>query len=393
MKPKLLHVCTVPITLKLFMRGQIAYVKNRDFDVSAVSAPGPELEEVAERDNITVYGVPIARGPAPVRDVVSLLRLMWLFLKLRPTIVHSSTSKAGPIAMLAAYLAGVPIRIYTLRGIMTDRRTGFMKTVLTILERTGCYCAHRVISVSASVSKVVVSRGLCRADKIKLLGHGSSNGVDSQARFNPGTVGKERVAELRRSLKISDDSRIVGFIGRLVSGKGIADLASAWKIIRNEQEKAVLLIIGHSEEQAPVPAHIMDEFKSDPRVVMTDFVTNEELPSYYKLIDVIAFPTESEGFPNVPLEAAAMEVPVVATSVTGCVDAVIDGVTGTLVRQGDTAHLADAALRYLRDSELSRIHGCAARERVLRDFQPELIWRSLYEEYILLLLEKGVIGR
>jgi glycosyltransferase involved in cell wall biosynthesis len=388
--PKLIHVCTVPITLKLFMRGQIAYVKSRGFQIAAVASPGPDLAEVAERDGIDVYPVPFARKPSPVRDVLSLLRLARLFLSVKPTIVHSSTSKAGPLSMLAAYLTRVPIRIYTLRGVMTDRRTGPMKNVLKALEWLACRCAHRVLSVSPSVSEVAVSAGFCPAHKIKVLGRGSSNGVDAENRFNPSKVGEARVKELRKKLKVPDGAHVVGFIGRLVSGKGIADLASAWRIIKHERQDAVLLIIGHSEEQAPVPADIMDGFKADPRVVMTDFVRNEDLPIYYGFIDVIAFPTESEGFPNVPLEAAAMEVPVAATQVTGCVDAVLDDVTGTLVPPSNADQLAGAVLRYLGDSELSRRHGRAARERVLRDFRPELIWRCLYEEYLELLYEKGI---
>ncbi len=385
-----MHVCTVPITLKLFMRGQIGYVKSRGFEIAAVASPGPELEEVAERDAIDVYPVPFARKPSPVRDALSLLRLIRLFLTVKPTIVHSSTSKAGPLSMMAAYLTRVPIRIYTLRGVMTDRRTGLMKTVLKVLEWLACQCAHRVFSVSPSVSKVAVSAGFCPADKIKVLGRGSSNGVDADNRFNPALVIEARAKELRKKLSVPNDAKVVGFVGRLVAGKGIADLASAWRIVKHARQDAVLIIIGHSEEQAPVPADIMDGFKADPRVVMTGFVRNEDLPLYYSIIDVIAFPTESEGFPNVPLEAAAMEVPVVATQVTGCVDAILDDVTGTLVPAGDADKLADAVLRYLGDSELSRRHGRAARERVLRDFRPELIWSCLYDEYLRLLHEKGM---
>ncbi len=120
--------------------------------------------------------------------------------------------------------------------------------------------------------------------------------MDAENRFNPSLVSEERAKELRKRLSVSDDDKIVGFIGRLVAGKGIADLASAWQIIKRARADAVLLIIGHSEEQAPVPADIMYGFKADPRVVMTIFVRKRDLPVYYRIIDVIAFPTESEAF-------------------------------------------------------------------------------------------------
>jgi glycosyltransferase involved in cell wall biosynthesis len=372
------------------MAGQIGYVKNRGFEVAAAASPDPELDEVAQRDSIQVYPVPFARRPSPIRDALSLVRLFLLFLREKPTIVHSSTSKAGPLAMAAACLARVPIRIYTLRGVMSDRRTGPMKAVLKALEWMACRFAHRVISVSPSVSEVVVSAGFCPAGKIRVLANGSSNGVDATNRFNPNLVSDASTSELRRRLNLCESEKIVGYIGRLVAGKGIADLASAWQKIRRERQEAVLLLIGHEETQAPVPRHVMKAFKTDPRVIMTDFIKNEDLPVYYSLIDVMAFPTESEGLPNVPLEAAAMEIPVVATRVTGCVDAIVDGVTGTLVPPGDAQSLAEAVLRYLEDRELGSGHGRAARKRVLDDFRPELIWHSLCDEYIHLLREKGM---
>lgn len=390
-QPKLLHVCTVPITLKLFMRGQIQYVKSAGFEVAAAASPGPDLLDVAKRDGIKVYSVNFARKPSPIRDAVSMIRLFGLFLQVRPTIVHASTSKAGPFAMMAAYLARVPVRVYTLRGVMTDRRKGLIKNILKALEWAACRCAHRVIAVSRSVAEVVVSAGLCPPGRIRVLGNGSSNGVDAEDRFNPDLVDECRIKELRTQLNLREGAKVIGFVGRLVAGKGVADLASAWERVRQERDDTVLLLIGNSEEQAPVPPEIMNRFKADTRVIMTDFVTNELLPLYYSLIDVVAFPTESEGFPNVPLEAAAMEIPVVATRVTGCVDAIVDGVTGTLVPPGDPTRLAEALLRYLDDSRSGSICGRAARERVLRDFRPELVWKSLHEEYLNLLQQQGIV--
>ncbi len=85
-----------------------------------------------------------------------------------------------------------------------------------------------------------------------------------------------------------------------------------------------------------------------------------------------------------------MALPVVATSVPGCVDAVVDGVTGTLVPPDDPKALAEAIARYLDDPELRRRHGQAGRERVLRDFQPEAIWEATYQEYVRLLRAKGL---
>ncbi len=98
-------------------------------------------------------------------------------------------------------------------------------------------------------------------------------------------------------------------------------------------------------------------------------------------MDVIALPTYREGFPNVALEAAAMALPIVATSVPGCVDAVEDGATGILVPARDAEALARALDRYLTDPTLRATHGEAARRRAVSQFRSEAIWEGVAQEY------------
>jgi pyridoxal phosphate-dependent aminotransferase EpsN len=125
--------------------------------------------------------------------------------------------------------------------------------------------------------------------------------------------------------------------------------------------------------------------KADPQIIQTGFIEDPE--AAYSLMTVMAFPSYREGFGYAMLEAAALELPVVATRVTGCVDAVVDGRTGTLVPPRDAAALATAIAAYLKDRSLCQRHGAAGRKRVELDFRPEPIWQLLYEEYLELLQE------
>lgn len=390
MPVRLVHVTTVPMTLEFFLRGQIRHLVNSGIEVIAISSPGPALGRVAERDGIEVHAVPMTRGINPITDFVTMLRLWRLFVNLRPTIVHSSTGKAGPLAMLAAVLARVPIKVYSLRGIMIDRRTGAAKKILRALEMITCKCADRVLAVSRSVAESMVHEKLCSACKITVPAGGSSNGVDAAGRFNPYVVSPDEQERLRLRWGIPGDALVIGFVGRLITGKGIGELAAAWRRVRERYDSVFLVIVGPTEDQDPVPAHILDTLRYDERVAMVDYVDNDEMPLFYRMADLIVLPTYSEGFPNVLLEAAAMALPVVATRVTGCVDAVVDQTTGTLVPPRDADALEAAIVRYVRDPELRRLHGNAARERVLRWFRPEPIWDAVLAEYCRLLDAKGL---
>lgn len=388
---KLILVTTIPMTLELFLQGQISYLKEDGFDVAAVSSPGPALEQVGQRDNIEVHAIPMSRGIAPFRDARALYRLWKLFRRLRPAIVHASTGKAGPLAIIAATLAGVPVRVYSLRGFMIDRGRAGGRAILRAMEWLTCRCAHRVIAVSRSLAELVITERLCRPEKLVVFAHGSSNGVDAKGRFNPERLTVLALQEFQAAWRIPEGATVISFIGRLVAGKGIAELARAWQSIRTVHETAYLVIAGTPEEHDPVDRSVLQSLSADERVIMVDSVPYTKMPALYAVSDLIVLPTYSEGLPNVALEAAAMAKPVVATRVTGCVDVVEDGVTGTLVAPRDSEALEEAMARYLNNPSLRKRHGMAARELVLAKFAPEPIWESLRIEYLRLLSERGLI--
>jgi glycosyltransferase involved in cell wall biosynthesis len=107
----------------------------------------------------------------------------------------------------------------------------------------------------------------------------------------------------------------------------------------------------------------------------------DDTASYYAAMDVLTLPSHREGFPAVLMEAAAMGLPLVATRVPGCVDAVVDGVTGTLIPPFNAGTLAEAVAAYMDDPSLRRKHGSAGRERVVREFGQQEVWEALLGEY------------
>jgi glycosyltransferase involved in cell wall biosynthesis len=243
------------------------------------------------------------------------------------------------------------------------------------------------VCVSESLRRAYVAGGYAPADKTCVLAAGSSNGVDA-ARFAPTAARRAQARALRRDLGVPPQAPVVGFVGRLVPDKGVAELLDAFDALRGARPDARLLLLGGDLGGDALPAALARRARRTPGVVAVG-PTAEPAP-YYALMDALAFPSHREGFPNVPLEAAAAEVPVVGFRATGVVDAVEDGRTGRLVPRGDAAALAAALQGYLADADLRRAHGAAGRARVCRLFAREVVWRAWAAEYARLLRAHGL---
>jgi glycosyltransferase involved in cell wall biosynthesis len=197
-----------------------------------------------------------------------------------------------------------------------------------------------------------------------------------------------QIAQLRASLGIPASAPVIGFVGRLTRDKGIVDLHRAFLRLLPEFPDLRLVLIGWPEDGDPIPADTWQAIETHPQIIRTGGLRDVSL--HYGLFDVLMFPSYREGFPNVPLEAAAAGIPVVGYAATGTRDAVVDGVTGFLVPTGDAIQLADAAACYLRNPLLRERHGSAGRRRAQADFRREEIWHALSELYSRWLKQRGL---
>lgn len=384
---RLVHVVTVPESF-VFLRGQVRHMHARGFRVTGVSSAGPYQAAFAREEPVELLTVEMPRRITPLHDLGAVSRLARAIRRIRPHIVHAHTPKGGLLGMLAARVAGVPVRVYHMRGLPFMTATGGRRRLLVATERVACALADRVICVSHTVREAAVAHGLCAPGKIVTLAGGSGNGVDATGRYAPRADDAARRASVRRAWGVPADAPVILFVGRLVIDKGVQELAAAWARVREAHPDAHLVLAGPEEAQNAVPSSVLDALRGDARVHLLGHLA--EPRDAYVAADVVALPTYREGFPNVLLEAAAMRLPVVSTRVPGCVDAVVDEVTGLLVPARDARALADALTRYLDDPALGAAHGAAARARVLRDFDQRRIWEALHGEYLALLAARGL---
>jgi len=357
------------------------------FDVTLLSAPGHVATNVAMANGVEHIGIEMKRHPAPMADIVALLRIIAAIRTYRPDIISAGTPKAGLLLMLAGWICRIPCRVYMLRGLRLETATGMRRRALALLERLCCTLAHYVVCVSPSLRQRMLDYGLAPANKLTVIGKGSSNGVDL-ARFSRNADIARRASRIRSVLEIPASATVVGFVGRLTHDKGIHVLAAAWRELRERYPDLYLVLVGGVEERDGAAQRTAGTLKRDPRARVIGRV--EDIVPYYALMDILVLPTLREGFPNVVLEAAAMGLPVVTTTATGSRDSVLPGLTGGLVEPGDPTALSHAISRYVDDPAMRERHGRAGREMVETHFRQEHVWDGMVKYYWQILNKGGV---
>ena len=364
-----------------FQKGQNWFLRERGFELHLIASPDDYLEKTCRRDGLIAHPLDIPRSPSLLRDAAALVKLVRLFRNLRPDIVHTGAPKSAFLAMLAARLTGVSGRFFACHGTITGRRGGAKKLFYRAIEGITARLANRAWCVSPSLLGFMSRNGIIPKGRGFVIGHGSANGFREEWLDEPGAAVPEAITRLERE-KAGAGFPVVGFLGRLCRQKGLETIAEAWPRIRKVFPEARLLLIGPWEREDAVPEVCRMRLESDTSVILTGLVEQGVAGRCYRLMDVLLLPSlGSEGMPNTLLEGALCGVPGVASQVEGCVDAVVDGVTGRLAPPNNAEALARAVVEYLQNPALAQAHGAAGRKRVMEDFQPRMIWERLLTEY------------
>jgi glycosyltransferase involved in cell wall biosynthesis len=340
--------------------GRLRALREAGFRVTLVSSPGELLTHTAAKEGVEAIAIPMRREMAPMADLVSLARLWWLLFRLKPEMTEFSTPKAGLLGSIAALLCGVPTRVYFLRGLKLETCLGVKRRILLAAERLAAACSHTVLCNSESLRNQALELGVAPESKLRLLGNGSSNGVDVD-RFQPGE------SNPRAGLGLPQGVPVVGFVGRFTRDKGMPELLEAFDAILAAKPEAHLLLVGWFDaSEDALDGDLRMRIRNHPRIHTTGFVT--DTAPYYRAMDVMVLPTWREGFPNVVLEAAATGIPVVTTLSTGSRDAVVPEVTGLLIPPGYPVAIRESVLQLLGNPERRYRMGRAARAWVMEHY-------------------------
>lgn len=368
-RPRVLLTVTAPVTARLFLRGYAVFLAGSGYDVHIAASDVEDLASGLAAEGVTVHAVSMSREPDLSGDLKSARAMVRLLKRLRPDIVVYATPKASLLSSVAAWWTRTPVRVYSLWGIRFETARGLARHVYRAIEKVTVTCSTAVIANSESLADRAAALRLRRRDRITVPGAGSSHGVDA-GHFDPdGEIGAVDEATDRFLL---EDVFTVGYVGRLHPDKGVDTLLNA--VARIGDDRSVQTVLVGADEGA-----LASRVDHGPRVHSTGEVA--DVRPYLRRFDVVVLMSLREGFPNVVLEAAAMRVPAIVSDATGCVDAVLHGVTGFVVPRGDHRDLARRIIELRADRGSRLAMGEAARDRVRRDFDPVEVW-SAHEQHL-----------
>lgn len=379
--PKLIRITTVPVSLKTLLKGQHQFMSQNGFEVIGISSAGPELKDVEKEEGIRTHTINMTRKITPFQDLKALFQLIRFLRKEKPEIVHTHTPKAGLLGMMAAKIAGVPHRLHTVAGMPLTVATGAKRQLLNFIEKITYFCATKVYPNSIGLKKLILEYGFTKEKKLKVIGKGSSNGINTSD-FDPQTVKKEESIALRKSLGIKEDDFVFIFVGRIVTDKGINELIQAFNTIyykAKNKDFHLVLVGSYEKELDPLQSETEQIIQDNPHIHSLGYQNN--VVPYFAMADVLTFPSYREGFPNVVMQAASMQLNAIVTDINGCNEIISDGENGWIIPVENKQQLANKMQWCLENPEKSKEMGLKSRAIMQKDFERSFVQGELLKEY------------
>lgn len=371
MKKKSIRISTIPLSLDVLLQGQLRMLSEH-YEVVGVSSPGEELDKVAQREGIRTIAVPMERKISPFKDLVSLFRLIRLFHREKPWMVHSLTPKAGLLAMTAAWICRVPVRIHMFTGLVFPTTTGLKQKILMATDSITCACATNVLPEGKGVKKDLEHFRIT-SKPLQIIGNGNINGIDLEF-FDRTPEVLEQAEKYRKEEVVT-----FCFVGRIVRDKGMNELVAAFQRLHQAYPNTRLVLVGPFEEK-------LDPVLPETRQVIEQHAAIEwmgwqnDIRPFLAASEVFVFPSYREGFPNVVLQAGAMGLPSIVTDINGSSEIITEGVNGYIIPSKNEEALYKAMEKLL-DTEERRKLAQQARPQIANRYERKALWKELLKFY------------
>ncbi len=396
----MLRLTTSSISIDKLIKGQLHFLSNY-YEIVGVASDDGTLESVGKREGIRVVNLPMTRDINVIKDIWSFIKMVKLIKNEKPDIIHCNTPKASLLGMTAGWLCNVPKRIYTVTGLRFEGETGFLRNLLRFMERITCAFATNVIPEGQGVKKTLYTEKITKKS-LNVIHYGNINGIDT-SHFSNSIFTDFEKNDLRKSLNISLDDFVFVYVGRLVRDKGINELVSAFGKIKNEgfrmkneksfnnqspiscqqkyiKENCKLLLVGPLEEELdPLQPNTLHEIKNNPDIISVGW--QDDVRPYLAISDALVFPSYREGFPNVVMQAGAMDLPSIVTNINGSNEIIVQGENGVIIPSKNEKKLLEAMQFFLQNEAEVKRMAKNSRKMIVERYEQQVVWNALLEEY------------
>ena len=388
-RQRVLAICSVDVMAWKFLRPWFRALVDAGYEVHIACSKTQWFEQLAA-DGFQMHQVPLRRRLNPLVHVAPLWALYRLIRRERFAVVNTHSPVAAAVGRLAAWLARTPVIIYVVHGFyFHDDMPRRKRRCFVALEWLLGRITKAFMFVSDEDRHTALREGIATdaANATTIY-----NGVDLDS-YPPKGFSSPGTRELRRALDIPLAAPVVGIVGRVVREKGYIEFAEMAKLVSTCRSDVYFLVVGDA-----LPSDrdgILTEFRRrvataglDDRFRFAGFT--DRVAEHLQVMDVFVLPSYREGFPRSVLEAMGCALPVVATNIRGCREAVVNGQTGLLVPPRDGTALAEAVTRLLSNPDLARSMGAAGRERAVRLYDRRFVQRRFVEVVDNALKERGL---
>ena len=377
-KPKLIRITTVPLSLDKLLTGQLNFMQSY-YDVVAVSSEKEYLERIGSRENVRTFHLEMSRKITPIKDFIAVVKLVLFLRREKPLIVHTHTPKAGIVGMLASLIARVPNRFHTVAGMPLLEANGFTRKILDVVEKMTYACATKVYPNSFGLESIILENKYCNPKKLKVLANGSTNGINTSY-FSNLVFTNEEKQKLKLKLDITNDDFVFVFVGRLVKDKGLNEMVAAFESLQKDNTSIKLLLVGSYESDLdPLLPETLTKIETNSSIISVGF--QNDVRPYFSISNVLVFPSYREGFPNVVMQAGAMQLPSIVSDINGCNEIIIEKENGLVIPVKNQQALQEAMNMVFTNRELYETLKSNSRQRIVDCYEQKVVWEAILKEY------------